>query len=130
MYNADTDTVQVWERGIRQAPTLENMLKMSRSPKLVNDCYEIVRHGKSGSMDTSYELIYKASDDVTLEDLPEVPELYGHWILQKTPEEMEYYITNNKFPETNDNKSTQSNQSGQGGSEDSQVSKRIKRMAF
>lgn len=124
LYNADTDTIQIWERGIKQAPALENMLKMSRSPKIVNDSYEIVRHGKPGSMDTHYELVYKASDETTLEDLPTAPELYGHWILQKTAEEMEYFITNNEFPQV------KSNETGQTGSEDAGVNKRIKRMAF
>ena len=98
LYKVDTDTVEIWDCGIKRAPGIENILKMSRSSKLVNDVFEIVRHGKAKSTDTTYEIIYKSTDDITLDDLPNTPDLYGKYILKKTPDEMEHYITNNEFP--------------------------------
>lgn len=102
LYKVDTDAVEVWDCGVKRAPGIENILKMSRSGKLVNDAFEIVRHGKAKSTDTSYEIIYKGSDEKTLEDLPNVPDIYGKYVLKKTPEEMEHYITYNEFPKIGD----------------------------
>ena len=119
LYNVDKNAVEIWDCGIKRAPLIENLLKMSQSEKLVNNCYQIIRHGKAKATDTTYELIYKGKDDITLEDLPKSPEIYGKHVLQKTPEEMEYYIVNNKFE---DKKKEQSS--------NEQVKKRVDRMAF
>ena len=97
LYNTDKKAVEVWDCGVKRAPLIENLLKMSQSEKLVNNCYEIIRHGKAKSTDTTYELILQGKDNTTLDDLPKVPEVYGRYVLKKTPEEMEYYIVNNKF---------------------------------
>ena len=97
LYNTDKKAVEVWDCGVKRAPLIENLLKMSQSEKLVNNCYEIIRHGKAKSTDTTYELILQGKDNITLDDLPKVPEIYGRYVLKKTPEEMEYYIVNNKF---------------------------------
>lgn len=107
LYNIDKNAVEIWDCGIKRAPAIENMLAMSQAKQLVNGCYEIIRHGEANSTDTTYELRWKGNDDVTLADLPEIPDLYGKYVLKKTPEEMEYYITNNKFQETaKDNKNS------------------------
>lgn len=120
LYNVDNGAVEIWDCGIKRAPGLENILKMSRSPKLVNDVFEIVRHGKAKSTDTTYELIYKSSDDVTLDDLPNSPDLYSKYILKKSPEEMEYYITHNEFKPTGE----------QSAKSDATVTKRVNRSVF
>lgn len=120
LYNVDNGAVEIWDCGIKRAPGLENILKMSRSPKLVNDVYEIVRHGKAKSTDTTYELIYKSPDDVTLDDLPNSPDLYSKYILKKSPEEMEYYITHNEFKPTGE----------QSAKSDATVTKRVNRSVF
>jgi len=120
LYNVDNGAVEIWDCGIKRAPGLENILKMSRSPKLVNDVFEIVRHGKAKSTDTTYELIYKSSDDVTLEELPNSPDLYSKYILKKSPEEMEYYITHNEFKPTGE----------QSAKSDATVTKRVNRSVF
>ena len=120
LYKIDTDSVEIWDCGVKRAPGLENILKMSRSGKLVNDVFEIVRHGKAKATDTEYELVYKGTDEKTLEDLPNAPELYGRYILKKTPEEMEYYITHNEFQKTSDTKS----------SEEEKPVKRVNRSVF
>lgn len=101
LYNADKNVVEVWECGIKRAPMIENILKMSRSPKLVNDCFEIVRHGQPNSTDTSYELLFQGADNISLQDLPKAPEIYGKYILNKSVAEMEYYITHNDFAPDN-----------------------------
>lgn len=122
LYNVDKDAVEIWDCGIKRAPVIENMLSMSQAPKLVNGCYEIVRHGKAKATDTTYELKWKGNDDITLEELPNPPEIYSKYVLKKTAEDMEYYITHNEFPKpTNSSNNDQPND---------QVKKRIDRMAF
>lgn len=98
LYNTDKKEVEVWDCGVKRAPLIENLLKMSQSEKLVNNCYEIIRHGKPRSTDTTYELIFKGTDGITLQDLPETPSIYGRYVWQKTAEEMEYFIVHNEFP--------------------------------
>ena len=122
LFNIDTGKVEIWDCGIKRAPGIENILKMSRSEKLVNDVFEIVRHGKAKSTDTQYDLNYKGSDTVTLDDLPETPTLYGRFVAQKTPADMEYYITHNEFPNQNDQ--TQKSDGG------TTVTKRVNRSVF
>lgn len=99
LYNIDTNTVLIWDCGIKKAPIIENILKNAcdKDKSIVNYVFEIVRQGKVGDTNTSYNLTKEGCDDVTLDVLPEPPELYGRFIMKKTPEEMEYYITHNKF---------------------------------
>lgn len=120
LYNVDTDKVEIWDCGITRAPGIENILKMSRSPKLVNDRFEIIRKGKAHSTNTQYELNYLGSDEVGLEDLPEVPSVYGRFVAQKTPADMEHYITHNEFPKLENSQK----------SDGQQVTKRVNRSVF
>lgn len=122
LYNIDNGNVEIWDCGIKRAPEIENILKMSRSEKLVNDVFEIIRRGKAKASDTRYDLNYKGTDEVTLEDLPNPPSLYGRFVANKTPEEMEYYITHNEFPNKNDKGQTQNSSAN--------VTKRTDRSVF
>ena len=99
LYNIDKEAVEVWDCGLKRAPSIENILRMSRANQLVNDVFEIVRHGQAKATDTSYDIIYKATDDVVLQDLPKTPEVYGRFVQQRSVADMEYYITNNTFPD-------------------------------
>ena len=48
-----------------------------------------------------YELmtIYHVEDDnITMDDLPEVPAVLGKLVLDKTADEMQYYLDNGVFP--------------------------------
>lgn len=120
LYDADKDSVVIWDCGLKKAPMIENILKMCEG-KLVNYCFEITRHGKPNDTQTTYDISKVGKDDITLEDLPQAPELYGRYVMKKTAEEMEYYITNNEFPK--EEKQQQSSQN-------TEVKKRVNRMAF
>lgn len=122
LYNADKDTVEVWDCGIKRAPMIESIIR-GRSEHIVNDCYEIVRHGKARATDTTYEVRWKGKDEYMLEDLPKAPEIYGRYVLKKTAAEMEHFITHNEFPKT-ENASSTTEKSAQ------QTTKRVNRMAF
>ena len=96
LYNLDKDQVQIWERGKKYFQTLSSLC--SRYPNLASHVFEIERSGKPGDTQTSYREYEVKKDNTTLEDLPEVPTILGGVVLDKTPEEMEYYLDNNVFP--------------------------------
>lgn len=100
IYNIDEDRVQIWERGKKFFAKISSICShYASNTDLVSQEFEIERNGKSGSTQTTYE-IYPVGqpDDTTLEDLPEVPEILGSVVLDKTADDMEYYLKENQFP--------------------------------
>lgn len=97
IYNIDEDKVQVWERGKKFFAKLSSLC--SRYDNLVSHVFEVERHGKPGDQATTYEIYEIEKDGTTLDDLPELPDVLGGLILDKTYEEMEYYLENGDFGE-------------------------------
>ncbi|MBO4542251.1 MAG: hypothetical protein J5725_03625 [Bacteroidales bacterium] len=87
--------VKIWQRGKTFAKQLTSMC--ARYNPLVSTPIEIERQGKKGDQTTKYQLYPHQSDDVTLDDLPEVPSPIGTIILDKSYEELEYYLENGAF---------------------------------
>lgn len=96
LYNVDTGNVQVWDRGKRFFSRMTGLC--ARYPHTVSHTFEIERHGKAGSADTTYEIYETGQDETTLEDLPEIPKVLGGIVLDKTAEEMEAYLKDGNFP--------------------------------
>ena len=94
---------------------------MSQTKKLVNNVFEIIRRGKAKSTNTQYELNFLGSDDIGLEELPESPSIYGRFVAQKTPADMEHYIMHNEFPKA---------ESATQKSDNTTVTKRVNRSVF
>ena len=102
VYDVDEDRVKIWERGKKFFNKISGLC--SRYKKLVEKEFEIERHGKAGSTDTTYE-IFPVDDceKLTMEDLPELPEDFNKFVLEKSADDMEYYLEEGKFPpEDND----------------------------
>lgn len=101
IYNIDEDKVQIWERGKTWFKKLTSMA--SRYPNMVGQIFEIERDGASGDQQTQYN-VYPIGqpDDTTLEDLPAMSPILGNHVLDKTAEDMEYYLTEGQFPPTDD----------------------------
>lgn len=95
LYDEDTQEIKVWDRGKTFFSKLASLC--SRYNPLVSTPFEIERNGKKGDTNTTYETYALESDGTTLEDLPEVPELLGTLILDKTYEELEYFLENGEF---------------------------------
>lgn len=95
LYNIDEDKVQVWERGKKFFAKLSSLC--SRYDNLVSHVFEIERHGKAGDQATTYEIYEIEKDDTTLDDLPELPSVLGGLVLDKSFEDMEYYLENGDF---------------------------------
>ena len=96
IYKIDEDRNQTWERGKKFGAKLSSMC--ARYPHLMTHVFEIERNGKAGDTATTYEIYEVDHDpDVTMEDF-EVPEVLGSIVLDKSAEEMEYFLDYGEFP--------------------------------
>jgi len=108
IYDLDTQTVKIWERGKKFMGKLSSIC--SRYPNVVSHTFEIERHGKKGDTSTTYEIYETGSDDTKLEDLPEVPKILGGLIFDKSYEEMENYIKTGEFSSNGNSNSRESSE--------------------
>lgn len=95
IYNVSQDKIQVWERGKKFFQKMSSLC--SRYPDLVSHIFEIERNGVSGDTSTTYEIYEVDQDDTTLDDF-EIPETVGGVVLDKTAEDMEYFLESGEFP--------------------------------
>ena len=98
LYNIDEDKVQIWERGKTFFRDLAS--HCAHNPKLSEVITEIERKGKAKDPSTTYGLYaMKEEDDFDIENVREdIPEILGDIVLDKTAEEMEYYLDHGEFP--------------------------------
>lgn len=100
LYNVDEDKVQVWERGKKFIAKISSIC--ARYPNVVSHVFEIERNGKKGETSTTYEIYEVDKDDTTLEDLPEVNDPLGTLVLDKSADDMEFFLDNGYFPPDGD----------------------------
>lgn len=96
VYNEEAQQVQIWERGKKFYGRLAGFF--TRYPNLVSETFDIERHGERGDQRTEYEIYPMENDGTTLEDLPEVPQVLGTIVLDKSYEDMADYIETGSFP--------------------------------
>lgn len=96
LYNIDEDKIQVWERGKKFFSKISSIC--SRYPNVVSHVFEVERNGKKGETTTTYEIYEVDKDDTTLEDLPEAQDPLGTVILDKSADDMDFYLENGYFP--------------------------------
>jgi len=104
VYNIDEDAAQIWDRGKTMFQTLMGQCKRcsNEDNHIVNTIFEVERNGKPKDPKTVYQLYPGKRDDTELEDLPEAPKILGGFVLDKTADDMEYYLENGEFPPTED----------------------------
>ncbi len=103
VYNIDEDAAQIWDRGKQTFPKITSLCaRYASKGNLVNHVFEIERNGKPKDMKTTYEFYEVDSDDTELEDLPEIPSILGGLVLDKTADDMEYYLQEKEFPPADD----------------------------
>lgn len=114
IYNVDEQKVQVWERGKKFFAKMSSLCgRYADRDNLVQHEFDIERHGAKGDQTTSYEIYEVSKDDTSLADLPELPNM-DTLVLEKTAEEMQYYLDNNKFPGDRNSSSGSSRESSGG----------------
>lgn len=96
LYNIDEERIQTWERGKKFGAKLSSLC--SRYPHLVSHTFEIERNGKAGDTQTTYEIYETGDDDTKIEDF-EVPNTLGELVLDKTADELAYYVKHGCFEE-------------------------------
>lgn len=100
VYNVNEQKIQIWERGKKFFSKISSLC--ARYDNLVSHEFEIERNGKKGETTTSYEIYEVKHDDTTMEDLPEVPEIIGGLVLDKSADDMDFYLENGYFPPEGD----------------------------
>jgi len=100
LYDEESGEVKIWDRGNTYKAKLEALC--SRYSPLVSTIFEIERNGKKGDTSTDYSFFATTSDDLVLENFPEVPELFGTLILDKNYDELIYFLDNGYFEEVNE----------------------------
>lgn len=116
LYNIDDDQVQIWDRGKTMFSRMTTLCSKyaSEGKSLVNSIFEIVREGKPGETSTTYDIYFMERDNTTLEELPEAKPVLGpdkSLVLEKTSEEMEYYLSHNhSFPGSSESVSNSSSE--------------------
>lgn len=100
IYNIDQERVQVWERGKKFISKISSIC--ARYPDVVSHKFEIERNGQKGDTSTTYEIYEVGKDDTTLEDLPEKQDVLGTLVLDKSSDDMEFFLDNGYFPPDGD----------------------------
>lgn len=100
LYDVDEGAVKIWERGKKFFAKISAICARysNADTPLVAHTFDVERHGKKGDQQTIYEVYETGSDDTVLEDLPEVPEILGTIILDKTADELQAYVDTGYFP--------------------------------
>lgn len=104
LYNIDADKVQIWERGKKFMNKLSSVCSRysSATTPLCSHIFDVERNGKKGDQATTYELYEVESDGTPLADLPEIPDPLGSIILDKSADDMDFYLENGYFPPDGD----------------------------
>mgnify|MGYP007069837558 CR=1 FL=1 len=103
LYDVKNNTIKTWERGKNFFSKITSLV--SRYPDTVTRVFEIERNGEKGDMQTTYE-IYLSDEEpekgLKVSDLGELPQIVGGIVLDKTVDDMEYYLEEGQFPPTDD----------------------------
>lgn len=97
LFNEETGEVMVWERGKKFFGKLSSLC--GRYDNLVSHVFEIERNGKPKDTATTYEMYSIKEDNTTLEDLPEPVDVMNGIVLDKSADDMDYFVRYGEFPE-------------------------------
>lgn len=90
------DKVVIWERGKKFGQKLSSMC--SRYPHLVSHTFEIERNGKAGDQQTTYEIYETGQDETTIDNF-EIPKVLGTVVMDKSADDMQYFLDRGVFME-------------------------------
>lgn len=101
LYNVDDDEVQIWTRSKGYGSVLSSLIShdTKKGNSFVNNIYSIERKGKKGDKQTTYREYLEDTDETELEDLPEAPDPIGTVVMDKSFDELQYYVDNGEFPD-------------------------------
>ena len=104
VYDEADNAVKFWERPNNFYGKLTGLC--SRYPNIVSQLFEVERRGEAGYQKTDYDFYPIGSkDDTTIEDLlddcglDEMPKALGSKVLDKSADDMDYYLEHGEFPQ-------------------------------
>lgn len=107
VYDVESGQTKTWERGKKFFGKMASICSRYASKEdLVSHIFEVERHGKKGDTQTTYEIYDCEKDKISLEDLPDAPEIVGKLVLDKSKEEMQYFLDYSEFPDANEGQSS------------------------
>lgn len=103
VYNIDDNAIQIWDRGKTMFQKMTSLCsRYAVKNNLVNNIFEVERNGKPKDTKTIYEIYQIDADDTEIADLGEIPEVLGSVVLDKTADDMEYFLETGEFPPADD----------------------------
>ena len=103
VYNIEEDAVQIWDRGKTMFQKMTSLCsRYATKNNLVNNIFEVERNGKPKDQKTTYELYQVDKDDTEIADLGDLPQILGGVVMDKSYDDMEYYLEEGEFPPTED----------------------------
>lgn len=107
VYDETDNMFKFWERPNNFYSKLSGLC--ARYPHIVSQVFEVERHGAKGYQKTDYDFYpIGQADGTTIDDilddcdLDEMPSALGTKIMDKTADDMEYYIKHGEFPSAQD----------------------------
>lgn len=97
LYDMEAKEVKIWDRGKTYLRDLSSLCARY-GPSLVAMPFELERNGKKGDTSTKYAAFPLEKDDVTLNELPEVPNIEGTIVLKKSFEELAAFVQTGNMP--------------------------------
>lgn len=101
LHMIETDDVVIWERGKLFYSKLQELCNSCKP--LVSYPIEIERNGEAGNKETTYEMYIQDCDETLLEDLPEIPDIIGTYLMDKSYDELLTYVQTGSFATGDDN---------------------------
>ncbi len=100
LYDTEEQEIKVWDRGKTFFSKMASLCKHYKP--LSGTVFEVERNGKKGDQKTQYELYEDESDGLTVEEFKkqmklEFPEILGGIVLDKTYDELIYFLENGEF---------------------------------
>lgn len=105
LYNIDADEVQIWDRGKSMFQKLVSVCERAtrKGSSIVNHVFTVERIGKPKDTKTTYEIYDDDEDDTEITEFT-LPTIIGPkaLVLDKSVEDMEYYLDEGSFPPVDD----------------------------
>lgn len=95
LFNIEENEVQIWDRGKSMFDNLVGVCQRAtkKGSSIINHIFEVERHGKPNDKKTDYQIFDTDEDDTELSEF-EIPKIIGGLVLDKTADDMEYFLEN------------------------------------
>lgn len=97
IYEESKGAVMIWDRGIQDGRKIAGYC--NRYAPIVSTPFEITREGRPGDPRTTYDMMALQKDNTTLDALPMTEPILGGLVLDKSAQDITYYMHNGDFPQ-------------------------------